>query len=160
MNKPREIPPPATPCDKAGERWKRNTPRRSATTPGRNRSGIAIEPLYTPQDWDGAHTPNSGIPGQPPYTRGIYATMHRGRTWTPAPADRPRHAARLQRAPARIISQGATAVSLIPCNSVFRGYDMDEVHVELLGTCGMVVNTASTWTVRSPASTSRAPPAR
>jgi methylmalonyl-CoA mutase N-terminal domain/subunit len=31
-------------------------------------------------------------------------------------------------------------VSLIPCNSVFRGYDMDESHFELLGTCGTVVN--------------------
>ena len=33
-------------------------------------------------------------------------------------------------------------MSLIPCNSVYRGYDMDEVHAELLGTCGVVVNTA------------------
>jgi methylmalonyl-CoA mutase N-terminal domain/subunit len=32
---------------------------------------------------------------------------------------------------------------LIPCNSVFRGYDMDESHIELLGTCGTVINT---WT--------------
>ena len=41
-----------------------------------------------------------------------------------------------------MIAQGTTAVSLIPCNSVFRGYDMDEVHAELLGTCGVVLNTA------------------
>jgi methylmalonyl-CoA mutase N-terminal domain/subunit len=40
-----------------------------------------------------------------------------------------------------MIAQGTTAVSLIPCNSVFRGYDMDEVHAELLGTCGVVANT-------------------
>jgi len=33
-------------------------------------------------------------------------------------------------------------VSLIPCNSVNRGIDMDESHLELLGTCGTVVNTA------------------
>jgi len=42
-----------------------------------------------------------------------------------------------------VLAQGATAVSLIPCNSVFRGYDMDESHIELLGTCGTVVNTAA-----------------
>ena len=42
-----------------------------------------------------------GYPGQPDYTRGIYATMHRGRTWTQRQLDRPRHAGRLQRAPAR-----------------------------------------------------------
>ncbi len=68
--------------------------------------------------------------------------MHRGRTWTQrqliglgTPQD---YNTRLR----DMIAQGATAVSLIPCNSVFRGYDMDESHIELLGTCGTVVNTA------------------
>jgi methylmalonyl-CoA mutase N-terminal domain/subunit len=109
-----------------------------------NRSGIPIEPLYTPRDGDAARYDEAlGYPGQPPYTRGIYATMHRGRTWTQrqliglgTPAD---YNARLL----DILGQGATAVSLIPCNSVFRGYDMDEVHAELLGTCGTVINSAA-----------------
>jgi methylmalonyl-CoA mutase N-terminal domain/subunit len=108
-----------------------------------NRSGIGIKPLYTPGDFDGTRYDEAlGYPGHPPYTRGIYATMHRGRTWTQrqliglgTPGD---YNARLR----DILDQGATAVSLIPCNSVFRGYDMDEVHEELLGTCGTVVNTA------------------
>ncbi|MGE5170360.1 MAG: methylmalonyl-CoA mutase [Rudaea sp.] len=108
-----------------------------------NRSGIPIKPLYTNADWDGnRHDADLGFPGQPPYTRGIYPTMHRGRTWTQrqliglgTPDD---YNARLL----ALIEQGATAVSLIPCNSVFRGYDMDEVDCELLGTCGAVVNTA------------------
>jgi methylmalonyl-CoA mutase N-terminal domain/subunit len=108
-----------------------------------NRSGIDIAPLYTRRDWDAAaHEADLGYPGQPPYTRGIYATMHRGRTWTQrqliglgTPAD---YNARLL----GILAQGATAVSLIPCNSVYRGIDMDESHFELLGTCGTVINTA------------------
>lgn len=107
-----------------------------------NRSGIAIKPLYTSQDCStGEHGAPEELPGQPPYTRGIYASMHRGRTWTQrqliglgTPAD---YNARLT----DVLAQGATAVSLIPCNSVFRGYDMDESHIELLGTCGVVVNT-------------------
>src|SRR5690242_17554037 len=45
-----------------------------------NRSGIEIKPLYTSLDWN--RPDELGMPGQPPYTRGIYATMHRGRTWT------------------------------------------------------------------------------
>jgi methylmalonyl-CoA mutase N-terminal domain/subunit len=114
-----------------------------AEQPVVNRSGIPIAPLYTPRDFDAARYGDAlGFPGQPPYTRGIYPTMHRGRTWTQrqliglgTPAD---YNARLR----DILDQGATAVSLIPCNSVFRGYDMDEVHEELLGTCGTVVNTA------------------
>ena len=107
----------------------------------RNRSGIEVKPLYTPQDWHGDYAADLGYPGQPPYTRGIYASMHRGRTWTQrqliglgTPRD---YNARLR----DMIAQGTTAVSLIPCNSVFRGYDMDEVHAELLGTCGVVANT-------------------
>ena len=68
--------------------------------------------------------------------------MHRGRTWTQrqliglgTPAD---YNERLL----GIMARGATAVSLIPCNSVYRGYDMDTVEPELLGTCGVVVNNA------------------
>ncbi len=111
-------------------------------TPARNRSGIEVRPLYTPQDWHGNYAAELGYPGQPPYTRGIYASMHRGRTWSQrqliglgTPAD---YNARLL----GMIAQGTTAISLIPCNSVFRGYDMDAVHAELLGTCGVVANTA------------------
>jgi methylmalonyl-CoA mutase, N-terminal domain len=108
-----------------------------------NRSGIPVQPLYTPQDADPSrYAANLGFPGQPPYTRGIYATMHRGRTWTQrqliglgTPRD---YNARLR----DILDKGASAVSLIPCNSVYRGYDGDEVYPELLGTCGVVVNTA------------------
>jgi methylmalonyl-CoA mutase, N-terminal domain len=107
-----------------------------------NRSGVPIQPLYTARDWDAAQRSDTlGMPGQPPYTRGIYATMHRGRTWSQrqliglgTPAE---YNARLQ----NVLAQGATALSLIPCNSVFRGYDMDESHIELLGTCGTVINT-------------------
>lgn len=108
----------------------------------RNRSGIVIEPLYGPSErsrqW---YAERLGYPGQPPYTRGIYATMHRGRTWTQRQLvglGTPAHYnARLR----ELVAAGASAVSLIPCNSVFRGYDMDEVPEELLGTCGVVVNT-------------------
>jgi methylmalonyl-CoA mutase, N-terminal domain len=107
-----------------------------------NRSGVPIKPLYTERDWNAQERSGDlGLPGQPPYTRGIYATMHRGRTWSQrqliglgTPAE---YNARLR----EVLAQGATAISLIPCNSVFRGYDMDESHIELLGTCGTVVNT-------------------
>ena len=107
-----------------------------------NRSGIEVKPLYTPRDWDGTDYGGVlGFPGEFPYTRGIYASMHRGRAWTQrqliglgVPED---YNARLR----EILAHGATAISLIPCNSVFRGYDADEVDAELLGTCGTVVNT-------------------
>jgi methylmalonyl-CoA mutase, N-terminal domain len=108
-----------------------------------NRSGVAIQPLYTERDWSAAgQAADLGLPGQPPYTRGIYATMHRGRTWTQRQLIGLGTPAEYDERLMGVLAQGATAVSLIPCNSVFRGYDMDESHIELLGTCGTVVNTA------------------
>ena len=108
----------------------------------RNRSGLEIKPIYTPADWSSnRHMADLGFPGQAPFTRGIYPTMHRGRTWTQrqliglgTPTD---YNERVR----SILDLGATAISLIPCNSVFRGVDCDEVPVALLGTCGTVVNT-------------------
>ncbi len=110
--------------------------------PTRNRSRIEIQPIYTPADWSSErHMSDLGFPGQAPYTRGIYPTMHRGRTWTQrqliglgTPDD---YNERVR----DILDRGATAISLLPCNSGFRGVDCDEVPLPLLGTCGTVVNT-------------------
>lgn len=107
-----------------------------------NRSGIEVKPLYTPEDWSpDAYLPDLGFPGDKPFTRGIYPTMHRGRSWTQrqliglaTPED---YNARMR----RIVDSGATALSMIPCNSVYRGYDIDEVDIEILGTCGTTINT-------------------
>jgi methylmalonyl-CoA mutase, N-terminal domain len=108
----------------------------------RNRSGVEVKPLYTGRDWSGErYLDDLAFPGQYPYTRGIYPTMHRGRTWTQrqliglgTPED---YNQRVR----SILDLGATAISLLPCNSGFRGIDCDEVDPVLLGTCGTVVNT-------------------
>ncbi len=43
-------------------------------------SGEAVRPLYTEADLPPAE--RIGLPGQPPFTRGVYASMYRGRLWT------------------------------------------------------------------------------
>src|ERR1700680_340018 len=46
-------------------------------------SHIPVNPLYTPanlQDWD--YEQDVGYPGEYPFTRGVQATMYRGRLWT------------------------------------------------------------------------------
>jgi methylmalonyl-CoA mutase N-terminal domain/subunit len=131
------------PLEHAHEAWERAY-REGGEPPERhNRSGIPVQPLYTPRDWSGERYLEAlGFPGEYPYTRGIYPSMYRGRTWTQrqlvglgTPED---YNGRLQ----ELLSQGASGISLLPCNSVFRGYDMDEVPAELLGTCGTVINHA------------------
>ena len=46
-------------------------------------SHISVRPLYTPADLEGwEQETDVGYPGEYPYTRGVLATMYRGRLWT------------------------------------------------------------------------------
>ena len=46
-------------------------------------SHIAVKPLYTPADLKGSdYESEVGYPGEYPFTRGVQATMYRGRLWT------------------------------------------------------------------------------
>jgi methylmalonyl-CoA mutase N-terminal domain/subunit len=49
----------------------------------RTDAGIEIKPVYGPQDLEGFDPGRDlGNPGEPPFTRGIYPNMYRGRLWT------------------------------------------------------------------------------
>jgi methylmalonyl-CoA mutase N-terminal domain/subunit len=46
-------------------------------------AGIEVNPLYRPDDFEGFDPERDlGLPGEPPFTRGIYPSMYRGRLWT------------------------------------------------------------------------------
>ncbi len=45
-------------------------------------SEIPIKSVYTPLDVNGDYLEEIGLPGVPPYTRGVYPSMYRGRLWT------------------------------------------------------------------------------
>ena len=68
----------------AKERWVdelANSPAREQ--PPTTVSGRPIEPLYTSDDLNGFRDETDlGYPGQYPFTRGVHATMYRGRLWT------------------------------------------------------------------------------
>ena len=115
MNKPLPHDTPASTED-ARTRWQAEYEAQIGTDREiRNRSGIPIRPLYSPLDVEAAkYDADIGFPGQAPFTRGIYPTMHRGRTWTQrqliglgTPAT---YNARLL----DILGQGASAVSPHP----------------------------------------------
>src|SRR3954471_11550879 len=72
---------PARPITDA-ERWFRE---RYCKTPERDAlfttiSGEPVEPLYTKEDLPDDE--EIGLPGEFPYTRGVYPSMYRGRLWT------------------------------------------------------------------------------
>jgi methylmalonyl-CoA mutase N-terminal domain/subunit len=51
--------------------------------PRRTSSDIEVAPVYTQDSITGLDLPSRlGLPGEPPYTRGVQPTMYRGRLWT------------------------------------------------------------------------------
>jgi len=102
-----------------------------------NRSGIEIKPLYGPEDVGVA---SLGTPGEPPYTRGIYPTMHRGRVWSKRQLIGLETPEAFNERQKLLLEAGQTAVNLIICNSTYRGVDVDEVPPQLVGTCGSAIN--------------------
>jgi len=103
----------------------------------RNRSGIELKQTYGPEDVAGL-VPEQ--PGVPPFTRGIHPTMYRGQLWSKRQLvglETPEAFNERQR---QLIAAGQTAISLIICNSTYRGLDVDEVPVPLVGTCGTPMN--------------------
>jgi methylmalonyl-CoA mutase N-terminal domain/subunit len=45
-------------------------------------SGIPVAPVYRPADVRGEYTHDLADPGHFPFTRGVQASMYRGRLWT------------------------------------------------------------------------------
>ncbi|HLH85675.1 MAG TPA: methylmalonyl-CoA mutase family protein, partial [Thermoplasmataceae archaeon] len=71
------------------ERWKDSTLKRWNSTTGyqdrefTNSSGIQLKEVYTSRDLPDDFENNLlGMPGEFPYTRGVYPNMYRGRLWT------------------------------------------------------------------------------
>jgi methylmalonyl-CoA mutase N-terminal domain/subunit len=66
------------------DRWKRErydtTPERDA--PFTTLSGEPVRPLYTEADLPADAAAAIGLPGEYPFTRGVYPSMYRGRLWT------------------------------------------------------------------------------
>ncbi len=66
------------------DRWERETfgraPERAA--PFSTVSGEPVRPLYTEADLPADVDGSIGLPGEFPYTRGVYGSMYRGRLWT------------------------------------------------------------------------------
>src|SRR5579864_5724682 len=76
-------------------------------------SHIPVHPLYTPADlerWD--YDDQVGYPGQFPYTRGVQATMYRGRLWTMRQYAGMGDADESNRRYKYLLSQGTTGLSV------------------------------------------------
>ena len=68
--------------DRARAHWQQRMTQKPVP-PAYSTSGFEVAPLYTPEDIQGLdYERDLGYPGEFPFTRGIYASMYRGRLWT------------------------------------------------------------------------------
>jgi len=104
-------------------------------------SGLPVKTVYTPADTADTAWEDVGLPGRPPFTRGPYPTMYRGRIWTMrqiagfgTPADTNERFRYL-------IAQGQTGLSVDFDMPTLMGYDSDdEMSVGEVGREGVAID--------------------
>ncbi|HEY2319675.1 MAG TPA: methylmalonyl-CoA mutase family protein [Solirubrobacteraceae bacterium] len=111
------------------------TPERDA--PFTTLSGEEIKPLYTERDLPagvGGPDDRIGLPGQYPYTRGVYPSMYRGRLWTMRQFAGFGTAAETNRRFRYLLDHGQTGLSTAFDMPSLMGHDSD--HPRSLGEVG------------------------
>jgi methylmalonyl-CoA mutase N-terminal domain/subunit len=105
-------------------------------------SGHPIRRLYTGADlqgWDPAT--KLGLPGEPPYTRGIHSTMHRGRLWTMRQFAGFGAAEDTNQRFRYLLAHGQTGLSTAFDLPTLMGYDSDHPLSEgEVGKCGVAIS--------------------
>jgi methylmalonyl-CoA mutase N-terminal domain/subunit len=105
-------------------------------------SNYPIRRLYTPADladWNPER--DLGYPGEPPYTRGIHSTMHRGRLWTMRQFAGFGTAEDTNQRFRYLLAQGQTGLSTAFDLPTLMGYDSDHPLSEgEVGKCGVAIS--------------------
>jgi methylmalonyl-CoA mutase, N-terminal domain len=106
-------------------------------------SGVPVRRLYTPADLPQNWTPANqlGLPGEPPYTRGIHRTGYRGKLWTMRQFS---GFATPEETNARyryLLANGGGGLSVAFDLPTLMGYDSDAVESEgEVGKCGVAID--------------------
>ena len=105
-------------------------------------SGVPIERLYSRRNIrDLDYEKDLGDPGEPPYTRGIYPDMYRGRLWTMRQFSGFGTAADTNRRFHYLLKNGQTGLSVAFHLPTLMGYDSDHPMSEgEVGKCGVAID--------------------
>lgn len=108
----------------------------------RNHSGTLIKRVYTPEDIkDLDYMRDLGFPGEYPFTRGVHATMHRGRLWTMRQFSGYGTADQTNQRFKYLLKEGETGLSIAFDYPSIRGYDSDHPFSKgEVGICGVAVS--------------------
>ena len=105
-------------------------------------SSAPVERLYTPADLaETDYVRDIGFPGEYPYTRGVHATMHRGKLWTMRMFAGFGTAEETNARFRYLLSQGQTGLSVAFDMPTLYGYDSDAPEaLGEFGKCGVAVS--------------------
>ena len=130
------------------KRWESTTvPKWIETRPEREKefytiSGIPVKRIYTPEDIkDMDYMRDLGFPGEYPFTRGIHATMYRGRIWTMRQFSGFGTAEQTNQRFKYLLKEGETGLSIAFDYPTIMGYDSDHPMARgEVGKCGVAVS--------------------
>ncbi|MFQ3476916.1 methylmalonyl-CoA mutase family protein [Halonotius sp. F2-221B] len=105
--------------------------------------GQEVKRLYTPDDIaDLDYEDDIGFPGEEPYTRGVYSTMHRGRLWTMRQYAGMGTASETNERFNYLIDQGSSGLSMAFDLPTQMGYDSDAgMAAGEVGKAGVAIDT-------------------
>jgi methylmalonyl-CoA mutase N-terminal domain/subunit len=106
-------------------------------------SGIELRSVYGPEDLDRLDPERDlGLPGEPPYTRGVHPTMYRGRLWTMRQYAGMGAAAETNARFRYLLARGQTGLSVAFDLPTQMGYDSDHPRAEgEVGRTGVAIDT-------------------
>jgi methylmalonyl-CoA mutase N-terminal domain/subunit len=114
------------------ERWNKDVVNNNlATNPERlqeflTESGIVVDRLYTPADIKNFdYLRDLGFPGEYPFTRGVYPTMHRGKLWTMRQISGFSTGEETNKRLKYLLSLGETGLNIVFDMPTYKGYDSD-----------------------------------
>lgn len=121
-------------------KWIEQRPERKSEF--RNHSDMLIKRVYTPEDIkDMDYMQDLGFPGEYPFTRGIHATMYRGRLWTMRQFSGYGTAEQTNKRFKYLLEEGETGLSIAFDYPTIRGYDSDHpLSKGEVGVCGVAVS--------------------
>ena len=130
------------------ELWEKNTvPNWLKRHPERkkafhNISEIPIKRLYTPMDTKTLnYIQDLGFPGEYPFTRGVHATMYRGRLWTMRQFSGFGTAEQTNKRFKYLLQEGETGLSIAFDYPTIMGYDSDHpMSIGEVGRCGVAIS--------------------
>ncbi len=130
------------------QRWRKTTlPKWLGKHPERKEefqttSAISIERLYSPEQVKGLdYVEDLGFPGEFPFTRGVHATMYRGRLWTMRQFSGFATAKQTNKRFRYLLKEGETGLSIAFDYPTIMGRDSDEpLAGGEVGICGVAVS--------------------